>query len=81
MKNIMLVNNVIIVSLQFINWDNKTFEKTRDSEINAVYVNMVYLGHSNEVSNNINQWNQHFREFNNIIVHALAAKDIFEAKR
>ena len=77
----MQANNIIIDGLQYINWDKKTFEKTRDSGINAVHVTIAYWENFNEVIENINQWNQYFRKFDDLIMHALTAEDILEAKR
>ncbi len=54
----MQANNVIIDGLQYINWDKKTFEKTRDSGIHVVSVTIAYWENFSEVINNINQLNQ-----------------------
>ncbi len=72
---------VIIDGLQYVNWDRKLFEKTRDSGINAVHVTIAYWENFREVIANITHWHRHFENNADLIMHVRSAEDVLEAKR
>ena len=73
--------NVIVDGLQYVNWDRRLFEKTRDSGINAVHVTIAYWENFREVVENITQWHRHFENNADLIMPARSAADVLEAKK
>lgn len=76
----MLNERVIVDGLQYINWDRKLFEKTRDSGINAVHVTIAYWENFRETIENISQWHRHFVNHADLIMPVRTAADVIEAK-
>ena len=68
-----------IDNLQYCNWSRSIFQINRDAGLDAVHVTIAYHEDFDELQNNINEWQQNFDQYSNLIIHGKTFKDIERA--
>ena len=71
--------NYKIDNLQYCNWSEEIFKINREAELDAVHVTIAYHEDFDELQNNINEWQQNFDQYSNLIIHGKNFKDIERA--
>jgi len=73
------MNNYRIDNLQYCNWSKEIFKINNEAKLDAVHVTIAYHEDFNEVKKNIEVWNKHFKDNNDLIFHGKTFKDIEKA--
>ena len=68
-----------IDNLQYCKWSEDIFKINREAELDAVHVTIAYHEDFDELQNNINEWQQNFDQYSNLIIHGKTFKDIERA--
>ena len=68
-----------IDNLQYCKWSEDIFKINREAELDAVHVTIAYHEDFDELQNNINEWQQNFDQYSNLIIHGKNFKDIERA--
>ena len=71
--------NYKIDNLQYCKWSEDIFKINREAELDAVHVTIAYHEDFDELQNNINEWQQNFDQYSNLIIHGKTFKDIERA--
>ena len=71
--------NYKIDNLQYCKWSADIFKINREAELDAVHVTIAYHEDFDELQNNINEWQQNFDQYSNLIIHGKTFKDIERA--
>ncbi len=69
----------LIDCLQYANWSEKIFRQMREGNVHAVHVTIAYHENFRQTVQNIQAWNDHFRNHANLIFHGRTAADINHA--
>ena len=75
------MKNYRIDNLQYCNWSEKIFKINNEAKIDAVHVTIAYHEDFDEVKQNIETWNRHFKDNKNLIFHGKTFKDIEKANQ
>jgi len=73
------MNNYRIDNLQYCNWSKEIFKINNEAKLDAVHVTIAYHEDFNEVTKNVEAWNNHFQDHKNLIFHGKTFKDIEKA--
>ena len=73
--------NFRIDNLQYCNWSKEIFEINNEAKLDAIHVTIAYHEDFNEVKKNISVWNNHFKNFKDLIFHGKTFKDIEKANK
>ena len=73
--------NFKIDNLQYCNWSKEIFEINNQAKLDAIHVTIAYHEDFNEVKKNITTWNNHFKNFKDLIFHGKTFKDIEKANK
>ena len=71
--------NYRIDNLQYCNWNEEIFKINRQAKLDAVHVTIAYHEDYDEVQKNIDEWNNYFEKFNELIFHGKSYEDIERA--
>jgi len=74
-------DQIIIDGLQYCNWNREIFEDLWHGGITAVHTTLVYWENTEESFNKIEEWENNFKEYGDIICHARTTIDILNAKK
>ena len=74
-------DKIIIDGLQYCNWNRYLFEDLLKGGITAVHVTVVYWENTQESFLKLEEWNQHFSKYKDIIAQARNTKDILKSKK
>ena len=74
-------NQIIIDGLEYCNWNRAIFEDLLKGGVTAVHATLVYWENTEESFNKIEEWNERFFEFKDLICHAKTTNDILQAKK
>ena len=77
----MNTKNFKIDNLQYCNWSKEIFEINNEAKLDAIHVTIAYHEDFNEVEKNISVWNNHFKNFKDLIFHGKTFKDIEKANK
>ena len=72
--------NFKIDNLQYCKWDRSVFEINREAGLDAVHVTIVYHEDFDELQDNINNWENNFDSYSDLIFHGKTYLDIEKAK-
>ena len=72
--------SIRIDGLQYANWSEKVFQQMREGGVDAVHVTVAYHETFTELVDNLSQWNKWFEQFPHLIVRAITARDVQDAK-
>ena len=64
---------------RYCKWSEDIFKINREAELDAVHVTIAYHEDFDELQNNINEWQQNFDQYSNLIIHGKTFKDIERA--
>ncbi len=67
--------------LQYANWSEKIFKQMRKGGVDAVHVTIAYHENFRETVANIEQWNDYFTQYRDLIVHGRFAEDVEQARK
>ena len=70
------MTNFRIDNLQYCNWSKQIFDINHDAKLDAIHVTIAYHEDFNEVKKNISDWERHFKNYEDIIMHGRSYKDI-----
>ncbi len=70
-----------IDGLQFANWSGRVFRQMRDGGVDAVHATIAYHGNFRDAVRAIESWNERFRVYADLILHARNGEDVRRAKR
>ena len=73
--------NFKIDNLQYCKWDRSVFEINREAGLDAVHVTIVYHEDFNELQKRILEWEEHFKNHNDLILLGKDFRDIERAKK
>ncbi len=73
-------DNHHIDGLQYANWSEKIFRQMRAGGVDAVHVTIAYHEMFRETVARIEEWNRHFENFPDLIVHARTGADVRATK-
>jgi len=71
--------NYRIDNLQYCNWSREIFQINNEAKLDAVHVTIAYHEDFDEVKKNVEIWNKHFQEYQNLIIHGKTFQDIERA--
>ncbi len=71
--------NYRIDNLQYCNWSREIFQINNEARLDAVHVTIAYHEDFDEVKKNVETWNKHFQEYQNLIIHGKTFQDIERA--
>jgi len=71
--------NYRIDNLQYCNWSREIFQINNEAKLDAVHVTIAYHEDFDEVKKNVETWNKHFQEYQNLIIHGKTFQDIERA--
>ena len=74
-------NQIIIDGLEYCNWNRELFEDLWRGGVTAVHATLVYWENTEESFLKIKEWNNRFKENEDIICHAKTTNDIISAKK
>jgi len=74
-------DQIIIDGLQYCNWNRDLFEDLLQGGITAVHATVVYWENTEESFNRLEEWNKHFKDYQDLITHANNTKDIIYSKK
>ena len=77
----MNTKNFKIDNLQYCNWSKEIFEINNEAKLDAIHVTIAYHEDFSEVEKNISVWNNHFKNFKDLIFHGKTFKDIEKANK
>ena len=77
----MNTKNFKIDNLQYCNWSKEIFEINNEAKLDAIHVTIAYHEDFKEVEKNISVWNNHFKNFKDLIFHGKTFKDIEKANK
>ena len=72
--------NYKIDNLQYCNWSREIFEINKEAELDAIHVTIVYHEDYHELLKRVDEWNVHFKDNSDLILHGKSSKDIEKAK-
>ena len=61
------MNNYRIDNLQYCNWSKEIFQINNEAKLDAVHVTIAYHEDFNEVKKNVEAWNKHFQDYENLM--------------
>ena len=70
-----------IDNLQYCNWSKEIFQINREAKLDAIHVTIAYHEDFSEVKKNVDIWNKHFKDFQDLIFHGKTFKDIEKANK
>ena len=70
------MTNFRIDNLQYCNWSKQIFDINHDAKLDAIHVTIAYHEDLNEVKKNISEWEGHFKNHEDVILHGKTYKDI-----
>jgi len=71
--------NYRIDNLQYCNWSREIFQINNEAKLDAVHVTIAYHEDFDEVKKNVETWNKHFQEYQDLIIHGKTFQDIERA--
>ncbi len=74
-------NQIIIDGLEYCNWNRAIFEDLLKGGVTAVHATLVYWENTEESFNKIEEWNERFFKYKDLICHAKTTNDILQAKK
>ncbi|MEM7268009.1 MAG: membrane dipeptidase, partial [Pseudomonadota bacterium] len=69
-----------IDGLQYANWSEKIFRQMREGGVDAVHVTIAYHEVFREMVLQVERWNDYFRQFPDLIMHAKTGDDVRAAR-
>ena len=67
---------LIVDCLQYVNWNRQLFEEAKNGSLNIIHVTIAYWENKKEVIANIEIWNQHFKNYSDLIIPVHNCDDI-----
>ena len=74
-------NHFIVDCLQYANWSPKIFKEMRLGGVNCIHVTIAYHENFRETVLNLEKWNEHFKNYSDLIFHAKSFDEIKQAKK
>ena len=73
-------DQIIIDGLQYCNWNRDLFEDVHKGGLTAIHVTVVYWENTEETFQKLDEWDDRFLQYKDIICHAKHTNDILQAK-
>ena len=73
-------DQIIIDGLQYCNWNRDLFEDVHKGGLTAIHVTVVYWENTEETFQKLDEWDNRFLQYKDIICHAKHTNDILQAK-